>query len=214
MSPSYSPEQGDFSAGAAMSEQIVWELLTNTIEASTALGLDATLRTQWQGTLSQLDPGLRTGSWGQLQEWKTDWDSQTNDHRHVSQLYALYPGRQISPLTTPAFAQAAKVSLTARGDAGTGWSKAWKINFWARLDYLPRQDGGTNGTIADYQIQVSTDGTAWTQVAAGTFTAGNTLKSVTFAPTTARHVRLRTTRAANGAAYSSAAEISLYGRAA
>ncbi|GAA1536019.1 glycoside hydrolase N-terminal domain-containing protein [Dactylosporangium maewongense] len=133
VSPSYSPEQGDFSAGASMSEQIVWELLTNTIEASTALGLDATLRTQWQSTLNRLDPGLRIGSWGQLQEWKADWDSQTNDHRHVSHLYALYPGRQISPLTTPAYAQAAKVSLTARGDGGTGWSKAWKINFWARL---------------------------------------------------------------------------------
>lgn len=83
-----------------------------------------------------------------------------------------------------------------------------------RLDYLPRQDGGTNGTIADYQIQVSTDGTTWTQVAAGTFPAGNTLKTVTFTPTTARHVRLRTTRAANGAGYASAAEITLYGRAA
>ncbi|MGI5175889.1 discoidin domain-containing protein [Dactylosporangium sp. CA-152071] len=81
-----------------------------------------------------------------------------------------------------------------------------------RLDYLPRQDGGTNGTIADYQILTSTDGTTWTQVAAGTFPAGSTPKTVTFTPTTARQVRLRTTRATNGAAYASAAEITLYGR--
>ncbi|SCG40677.1 glycosyl hydrolase family 95 catalytic domain-containing protein [Micromonospora zamorensis] len=133
VSPSYSPEQGDFSAGASMSEQIVWDLLTNTIEASATLGVDATLRGQWQTTLNKLDPGLRVGSWGQLQEWKADWDSPTNDHRHVSHLYALHPGRQISPSTTPALANAARVSLTARGDGGTGWSKAWKINFWARL---------------------------------------------------------------------------------
>jgi alpha-L-fucosidase 2 len=133
VSPSYSPEQGDFSAGAAMSEQIVAELLTNTIEASTVLGVDGTLRGQWQATLNRLDPGLRVGSWGQLQEWKSDWDDRNNQHRHVSHLYALHPGRQISPSATPALAQAAKVSLTARGDGGTGWSKAWKINFWARL---------------------------------------------------------------------------------
>ncbi|GAA1536041.1 hypothetical protein GCM10009827_063060 [Dactylosporangium maewongense] len=81
-----------------------------------------------------------------------------------------------------------------------------------RLDYLPRQDGGTNGTIADYQILTSTDGTIWTQVAAGTFPAGSTPRTVTFTPTTARQVRLRTTRATNGAAYASAAEITLYGR--
>ncbi|SCG40654.1 F5/8 type C domain-containing protein [Micromonospora zamorensis] len=80
-----------------------------------------------------------------------------------------------------------------------------------KLDYLPRQDGGTNGTIADYQIQTSTDGTTWTQIAAGTFGSGSTVKSAVFAPTTARHVRLRTTRAANGAGYASAAEINLYG---
>ncbi|MET8231220.1 glycoside hydrolase N-terminal domain-containing protein [Micromonospora sp. NPDC005298] len=151
VSPSYSPEQGDFSAGASMSEQIVWDLLTNTIEASTTLGVDATLRGQWQTTLSKLDSGLRVGSWGQLQEWKADWDSPTNDHRHVSHLYALHPGRQISPLTTPALANAAKVSLTARGDGGTGWSKAWKINFWARL-----LDGGHAHKMLSEQLRSST----------------------------------------------------------
>ncbi|MEU7791823.1 discoidin domain-containing protein [Micromonospora tulbaghiae] len=80
-----------------------------------------------------------------------------------------------------------------------------------RLDYMPRQDGGTNGIIADYQIQTSADGVTWTQVAAGTFGAGSALKSVSFTPTTARYVRLWTTRATNGAGYASAAEINLYG---
>ncbi len=60
-------------------------------------------------------------------------DDKATKHRHVSHLFALHPSNSISPLTTPNLAQAAKVSLTSRGDAGTGWSKAWKINFWARL---------------------------------------------------------------------------------
>ncbi|MBC6447396.1 glycosyl hydrolase family 95 catalytic domain-containing protein [Actinokineospora xionganensis] len=131
VSPSYSPEHGDFTAGDAMAQQIVWGLFTDTLAAATKLGVDSTLRTRLQTALGKLDPGLKVGSWGQLQEWKADLDSRTDTHRHVSHLYALHPGHQIAPAT--AFADAAKVSLTARGDGGTGWSKAWKINFWARL---------------------------------------------------------------------------------
>ncbi|WP_436494327.1 glycosyl hydrolase family 95 catalytic domain-containing protein [Actinokineospora sp. HUAS TT18] len=131
--PSYSPEQGDFTAGDGMAQQIVWGLFTDTLAAANKLGVDSALRTQLQTALNNLDPGLRVGSWGQLQEWKADLDDQNNTHRHVSHLYALHPGRQIAPVTTPTFTDAAKVSLTARGDGGTGWSKAWKINFWARL---------------------------------------------------------------------------------
>ena len=156
VSPSYSPENGEFTAGASMSEQIVWELLSNTIEASTALGLDATLRTQWQNTLTALDPGLRIGSWGQLQEWKGDWDNPGDTHRHVSHLFGLHPGRQISPLTTPNYAAAARVSLNARGDAGTGWSKAWKINFWARL-----RDGERAHKLLREQLVGSTLANLW-----------------------------------------------------
>jgi alpha-L-fucosidase 2 len=74
----------------------------------------------------------KIGSWGQLQEWETDRDNPKDDHRHVSHLFALHPGRQISSLSPDLF-QAAKVSLRARGDGGTGWSRAWKINFWARF---------------------------------------------------------------------------------
>lgn len=81
-----------------------------------------------------LEPKI--GRWGQLQEWMEDVDDPKNKHRHVSHLFAVHPGRQISVLATPELAKAAAVSLNARGDAGTGWSKAWKINFWARL-----QDG-------------------------------------------------------------------------
>ncbi|WP_433533121.1 glycosyl hydrolase family 95 catalytic domain-containing protein [Micromonospora sp. CA-263727] len=156
VSPSYSPENGDFTAGAAMSQQIVWELLSNTIQASSTLGLDAGARPQWQSTLDRLDPGLRIGSWGQLQEWKGDWDSPTDTHRHVSHLFGLHPGRQISALTNANYANAARVSLNARGDGGTGWSKAWKINFWARL-----RDGDRAHKLLREQLTGSTLANLW-----------------------------------------------------
>jgi alpha-L-fucosidase 2 len=73
------------------------------------------------------------GQHGQLQEWLEDKDDPTNEHRHVSHLWGLHPGSEIHPLTTPELAEACKVTLSHRGDGGTGWSRAWKINFWARL---------------------------------------------------------------------------------
>jgi alpha-L-fucosidase 2 len=154
VSPSYSPEQGDFSAGASMSQQIVFEILTNSLAAARTLGVDTGFQNEVQGALSRLDPGLRVGSWGQLQEWKSDWDVRTNDHRHVSHLFALHPGRQI--VTGTPFADAAKVSLTARGDGGTGWSKAWKINFWARL-----LDGDHAHKMLGEQLKSSTLDNLW-----------------------------------------------------
>ncbi|NEB74900.1 glycoside hydrolase family 95 protein [Streptomyces sp. SID14478] len=154
VTPSYSPEHGDFTAGAAMSQQIVHDLLTNTLEAAKTLGDSAAWRQQLTDTLGKLDPGLRIGSWGQLQEWKTDLDSPTDDHRHVSHLYALHPGRQIAPGST--WAEAAKVSLTARGDGGTGWSKAWKVNFWARL-----RDGDHAHKMLSEQLKASTLPNLW-----------------------------------------------------
>jgi len=75
----------------------------------------------------------KIGKWGQLQEWMVDRDDPANTHRHVSHLFALHPGRQISPVATPELAAAAKTSLVARGDLSTGWAMAWRINFWARL---------------------------------------------------------------------------------
>lgn len=132
VSPSYSPEHGPFTAAAAMSQQIVYDLFVNVAEAAARVG-DHSFGREVSAALARLDPGVRIGSWGQLQEWKADLDDRSNDHRHVSHLFALHPGRQISVHGTPELARAARVSLDARGDGGTGWSKAWKINFWARL---------------------------------------------------------------------------------
>ncbi|MCX6877894.1 MAG: glycoside hydrolase family 95 protein [Verrucomicrobia bacterium] len=128
----FSPEQGPREDGVSFDQELVWDLFTNYIEASQALGVDPEYR---QKVTAMRDKLLvpKIGKWGQLQEWMVDRDDPKNDHRHVSHLFALHPGRQISPTKTPALAAAAKVSLIARGDAGTGWSKAWKISFWARL---------------------------------------------------------------------------------
>ncbi|WP_399477229.1 glycosyl hydrolase family 95 catalytic domain-containing protein [Streptomyces sp. TRM68367] len=154
VTPSYSPEHGDFTAGAAMSQQIVHDLFTNTLDAARVLGDSPAFRTQLQQALDRLDPGLRIGSWGQLQEWKADLDDPADTHRHVSHLFALHPGRQIRPGST--WAEAAKVSLTARGDGGTGWSKAWKINFWARL-----RDGDHAHKMLGEQLKSSTLPNLW-----------------------------------------------------
>ncbi len=134
-SPSFSPENPStgFVAGAAMSQQILCDLFDNALAAEAVLDADPDLRARMQAARDRLDPGLRIGRWGQLQEWKHDADDPRDQHRHVSHLYALHPAAQVSPLTTPALAAAAKVSLDGRGDGGTGWSKAWKINFHARL---------------------------------------------------------------------------------
>ena len=127
-------KEGDRSPqpGASYDQQIVWDLFTNYLEAAEELDVDAEYRAKVKSMREKL-LGPKIGKWGQLQEWMQDVDSQTDRHRHVSHLFAVHPGRQINPVTTPELAQAAKVSLAARGDAGTGWSKAWKINFWARL---------------------------------------------------------------------------------
>jgi alpha-L-fucosidase 2 len=120
-----------------MSQQVVWDLFTNVLAAGDVLGGDRAFRSRVSAALARLDPGLRVGSWGQLQEWTEDLDDPADTHRHVSHLYALHPGQQIAPLTSPDLAAAAEVSLAARegdGSASTpGWSRAWKANFWARL---------------------------------------------------------------------------------
>jgi alpha-L-fucosidase 2 len=155
VSPSYSPEHGNFSAGAAMSQQIVFDLLSNTSQAAGILG-DLKNQSRIDKVLADLDPGLRIGSWGQLQEWRDDLDDKTSEHRHVSQLYALHPGNQLSPLRTPQLAAAAKTTLNSRGDGGTGWSKAWKVNFWARL-----LDGDRAHKLLGEQLLHSTLSNLW-----------------------------------------------------
>jgi alpha-L-fucosidase 2 len=118
--------------GVSYDQQIVWDLFSNYIEASEALGMDADYRAKVTAIRDKL-LGPQIGKWGQVQEWMEDVDDPNDHHRHTSHLFALHPGRQISPLATAQLAAAAKVTLNARGDTSTGWSKAWKINFWARL---------------------------------------------------------------------------------
>ncbi len=154
VTPSYSPEHGDFTEAAAMSQQLVYDLLRNTRNAARELGEDKVAR-QIHEALQALDPGLRIGSWGQLQEWREDRDDPESDHRHVSHLFALHPGRQIS-LEQPELLSAARTSLEARGDGGTGWAQAWKINLWARL-----KDGERAHKLLSDQLRDSTLPNLW-----------------------------------------------------
>lgn len=131
----WSPEHGPTEDGVTHDQEIVYDLFTNYIEAADILHIDSAYRDHVADMREHLlKPKI--GKWGQLQEWETDRDDPNDKHRHVSHLFALHPGRQISVTKTPELAQAARVSLNARGDESTGWSMAWKINFWARL-----QDG-------------------------------------------------------------------------
>ena len=128
----WSPEHGPEEPGVTYDQEIVWDLFTNYLEASTVLGVDA----EYRQKVAQLREKLlkpKIGAWGQLQEWPEDRDDIRDEHRHVSHLFALHPGRQISPVATPELAEAARVSLRARGDRSTGWAMAWRISFWARL---------------------------------------------------------------------------------
>jgi alpha-L-fucosidase 2 len=132
---SFSPEHGNPSRenGTTYAQTLIWHLLTNTINASKIIAENTTYRNILETTLNQLDPGLRIGNYGQLCEWKYQNDIQNESHRHISHLIGLYPGNQISPLINTTYSDAAKVSLIDRGDGGTGWARAWKINTWARL---------------------------------------------------------------------------------
>jgi len=129
---SQSPEHGPFAEGNSYEQQLAWDLFSNFIEASEALGVDPEYRAKVADMKNRL-LGPQIGKWGQLQEWADDLDDPKDQHRHLSHLIAVHPGRQISPRTTPKLAEAAKVSMNARGDGATGWSKAWKICIWARL---------------------------------------------------------------------------------
>jgi len=130
--PSNSPENGGLVAGPTMGHQIIRDLFSDCIEAAKILGVDEDFRRKLTELRGRIVPN-QIGQYGQLQEWLQDKDNPKNKHRHVSHLYALHPGSEIVPLKTPKLAEACHVTLTHRGDGGTGWSKAWKINFWARL---------------------------------------------------------------------------------
>lgn len=137
--PSMSPEHGPagtgttITAGCTMDNQIVFDALTSVLRATELLHPEnLTYMDSLRHTIDRLPP-MQIGRYNQLQEWLADVDDPKNEHRHVSHLYGLYPGNQISPYTHPLLFQAAKRSLLYRGDMATGWSIGWKINFWARL---------------------------------------------------------------------------------
>lgn len=132
----WSPEHGPVADGVAYDQQILWDLFDNTAQAAAVLGEPAA-RARALALRDRL-AGPRVGSWGQLLEWQTELkdavlDTPRDTHRHVSHLFALFPGRQISPSRTPELAAAARKTLDARGDVSTGWSMAWKMAYWARL---------------------------------------------------------------------------------
>ena len=130
--PSNSPEHGGLVAGPTMDHQIIRALFEACIQASEILGVDPDFRKKLIEMRKQIAPN-QIGKYGQLQEWLEDKDNPKDHHRHLSHLWALHPGWEIHPLIDPKFAAAAKKSLEFRGDGGTGWSKAWKVNLWARL---------------------------------------------------------------------------------
>ncbi len=131
--PSNSPEIGGLVAGPTMDHQIIRDLFTNCIEASETLGVDTDFRRKLTGLRSQIAPN-QVGQHGQLQEWLEDKDNPKNQHRHVSHLFGLHPGKEITRRGTPELFAAARKSLQFRGDGGTGWSMGWKVNFWARFE--------------------------------------------------------------------------------
>lgn len=137
--PSLSPENqhrhgASTAAGVTMDNQLVYDLFNHVIDAAAILG--KTNITAFTDSLKEKLAGLppmQTGSWGQLQEWKDDWDNPDDTHRHVSHLYGLFPSNQISPFRTPELTSAARTSLIHRGDPSTGWSMGWKVCLWSRL---------------------------------------------------------------------------------
>ncbi len=143
-SPSFSPElshaKGSLTAGPTMDIQLIRALFSATLEANEILCGDAGFRERLRRTRAQLPPHL-IGRHGQLQEWIEDLDKPNNAHRHMSPLWALYPGNDITPADPAVFA-AAKKLLSWRGEGSTGWSYAWRIPLWARAgdgDFAQRQ---------------------------------------------------------------------------
>jgi len=138
--PSNSPEnvhpgldgQATTAGGVTMDNELISSLWNIIIASSKTLNTDADFATHLKNRLKEMAP-FQIGRWGQLQEWMNDWDDPADIHRHVSHLWGLYPGGQISPYRTPELFDAARTSLIHRGDPSTGWSMAWKVCYWARL---------------------------------------------------------------------------------
>ncbi len=118
-------------SGIAMDNQMIFDLLMNTASAASALGMDADFAKEAIETAKKLPP-IHIGKYGQIQEWLEDWDRETDEHRHISHLWALFPGNSISPYSQPEMFSGALKTLEGRGDVSTGWSMGWKVCFWAR----------------------------------------------------------------------------------
>lgn len=118
--------------GPTMDIQIITELYQNVITSAEVLGIDEEFAAMLKDNLKRFPP-MQISEDGYLQEWLKDYEEPEIHHRHVSHLFGLHPGRLITKTQTPDLYEACKVSLNRRGDEGTGWSRAWKINFWARL---------------------------------------------------------------------------------
>ncbi|WP_328709857.1 glycosyl hydrolase family 95 catalytic domain-containing protein [Microbispora hainanensis] len=136
--PSNSPElshhaNASVAAGPTMDNQILRDLFDGCAEASEVLGVDASFRAQVLAARDRLAP-MKIGSRGNIQEWLYDWVETEQNHRHISHLYGLHPSHQITKRGTPELYDAARRTLELRGDDGTGWSLAWKINYWARME--------------------------------------------------------------------------------
>lgn len=141
-SPSVSPENSfkmqngktaSVVMGPTIDNQIVRELYSSVIAADSILQLKDAFAIVLKNNLANLPPPVVISNSGRIMEWLEDYEEVEPTHRHVSHLYGLYPAAFISPVTTPEWAEAARKTLQVRGDEGTGWSRAWKILFWARL---------------------------------------------------------------------------------
>lgn len=140
--PSMSPEHGPggedtqkastIVAGCTMDNQIVFDVLSNALEASKILNAPVSFQDSLKSMLDHLAP-MQIGKYNQLQEWLEDMDNPKDHHRHISHVYGLFPSNQVSPYSHPLLFQAARNTLLQRGDEATGWSIGWKINLWARL---------------------------------------------------------------------------------
>ncbi|TKC02400.1 glycoside hydrolase family 95 protein [Pedobacter cryotolerans] len=156
--PSNSPENGGLVAGPTMDHQIIRSLFNNCIEASQILGVDESFRKSLQEKVKLIAPN-QIGKYQQLQEWLEDKDDTTNKHRHVSHLWGVYPGSDITWSKDAKMMEAAKQSLLYRGDDATGWSLAWKINFWARF-----KDGEHAMKLVKMLLKPATNGSAGSYV--------------------------------------------------
>lgn len=158
--PSTSPEnryyydgkkKGAVTVACTMDMAIIRDLFSNTLAAAKILNTDSDFSKTIETANAKLFP-YKIGSKGQLQEWYKDFEEEDPHHRHTSHLYALHPATSISPLKTPELANAARKTLELRGDDGTGWSLAWKVNMWARL-----LDGNHAYTLFRNQLRLTKD---------------------------------------------------------